>query len=71
MPRFAHVRSINVSMWGRRVGTIIPAPRNGYYAFLYDKGFVRSGVQISPISISASAALREIKHPRKSRQPPC
>lgn len=51
MPRFAHVRSINVSMWGRRVGTIIPAPRNGYYAFLYDKGFVRSGVQISPISM--------------------
>lgn len=51
MPNFAHARMINVSIWGQRVGTIIPSPKRGYYAFLYDKAFVHRGVQIAPISM--------------------
>lgn len=51
MARFVHARMINVSIWGRRVGTIIPSPKNGYYAFRYDKSFVESGIQIAPISM--------------------
>lgn len=67
MPNFAHARMINVSIWGQRVGTIIPSPKRGYYAFLYDKAFVSRGVQIAPISmpLGREPFFRLHKTPRK------
>lgn len=46
---FKHVRRIEVSIWNRHVGTIVPAPAHGFYAFKYDPAFVRSGLEIAPL----------------------
>ena len=46
---FKHVRRIEVSIWNRHVGTIVPAPAHGFYAFKYDPAFVRSGLEITPL----------------------
>lgn len=49
MRKLTHVSKIAVSLWGQRVGTIIPTLKQGYYAFQYDKTFVRNGVAIAPL----------------------
>ena len=50
MAEFRHVRRIIVSLWGQRVGTIVSTgTRNESYAFQYDRTFLRSGIQISPL----------------------
>ena len=49
MAEFVHVRRINVSLWGERVGTIIPSDDRRYYAFRYEKNFLKSGIEISPL----------------------
>ena len=46
---FRHVSRINVSLWGRRVGTLVESPQRGVYAFRYEKGFLSSGIEISPL----------------------
>ncbi len=40
---------INVSIWGKKVGTIAMSPRIGYYVFAYDPSFVKTGIELSPI----------------------
>ena len=49
MTVFKHVQRINVSLWGRRVGTIVPMPQRDVYAFRYEKSFLASGIEIAPI----------------------
>lgn len=49
MTPFRHVSRINVSLWGHRVGTLVEAPQRGTYAFRYDRQFLSSGIEISPI----------------------
>lgn len=49
MKVFTHVSRVNVSLWGRRVGTLVELPRQGVYAFRYEKSFLASGVQIAPL----------------------
>ena len=50
MAEFRHVRRIMVSLWGKRVGTIIPFDsRQETFAFLYDRKFLKSGIEISPL----------------------
>ena len=49
MTVFKHVTRVNVSLWGERVGTIVEAPQRGVYAFRYEKKFLQSGIQISPL----------------------
>ncbi|MBQ3810444.1 MAG: type II toxin-antitoxin system HipA family toxin [Kiritimatiellae bacterium] len=49
MASFAHVSRVYVSLWGRRVGMIVPAPRSRVFAFRYDPAFVASGIEISPL----------------------
>ena len=50
MAEFRHVRRIIVSLWGQRVGTIVSTgTRDESYAFQYDRTFLRSGIQISPL----------------------
>ena len=50
MAEFRHVRRIIVSLWGQRVGTIVSTgTRDESYAFQYDRTFLRSGIQFSPL----------------------
>lgn len=51
MPSFVHAERVFVSLWGQRVGTIVPAPRPGVYAFRYDPAFLASGVEIAPLGM--------------------
>ena len=50
MSELRHVKRIIVSLWGQRVGTIVPTGTRGEtYAFQYDRKFLRSGIEISPL----------------------
>lgn len=50
MAEFRHVGRVNVSLWGVRVGTIVPVnPRGDLYAFQYERAFLRSGIEIAPL----------------------
>lgn len=49
MADLRHVRSIRVSLWGQPVGMIVPAPARDYYAFRFEKSFLRSGIEIAPL----------------------
>ena len=49
--RFIPVRGINVSLWGRPVGAIVPHTMPGYYVFEYDPDFLRSGWDIAPLKM--------------------
>ena len=53
MASFARAERVFVSLWGRRVGTIVPAPRPGLYAFRYEPAFAATGIEISPLSMPA------------------
>lgn len=55
MTSFRHVTRINVSLWGIRVGTIIETSMRGVFSFRYDKKFLASGIQISPIQMPLRA----------------
>ena len=50
MSELRHVKRIIVSLWGQRVGTIVPTGTRGEtYAFQYDRKFLRSGIELSPL----------------------
>lgn len=49
MTTFKHVTRINVSLWGERVGTLVESPQRGVYAFRFEKNFLKTGIQISPL----------------------
>ena len=51
---FRHVLRVNVSLWGRRVGTLVTAPRQSDYAFRYDREFLDSGLEIAPLMMPLS-----------------
>lgn len=55
MTVFRHVPRINVSLWGRRVGTLVPAPQRGAFAFRYEKSFLSSGIEIAPLMMPLRA----------------
>ena len=61
MSDFVHTRRVIVSLWNRRVGTIIPAKTSGYYAFKFDDDFVKSGLEISPLMMKLSSVPYEFK----------
>lgn len=51
MTEFKHVKRIEVSLWGRHVGTIVPIPGRNTYAFQYDREFIRSQLEIAPLKM--------------------
>ena len=55
MTAFCHVARINVSLWGQRIGTIVEAPQRGTYAFRFEKKFLTSGIEISPLMMPLRA----------------
>ena len=50
------VRAVEVRLWGQRVGAVALDPRLSYYAFEYDPSFVRSGVELAPLTMPLSEA---------------
>jgi serine/threonine-protein kinase HipA len=50
------VHVIAVQVWGRRVGAAALDPRLGYYAFEFDPAFVRSGVELAPLTMPLAQA---------------
>ncbi len=55
MTVFKHVVRVNVTLWGKRVGTIVEFSQRGVYAFRYDKSFLDSGIEISPLMMPLRA----------------
>ncbi|MBR4172177.1 MAG: type II toxin-antitoxin system HipA family toxin [Kiritimatiellae bacterium] len=49
MTRLVHVGKIRVFLWGRRVGSLVAAPQPGVYAFRFEREFLLSGIEISPL----------------------
>jgi len=47
---YAQVKAIEVSLWGRHVGTIVPKTAT-HYRFEYDEKFLRSGIEIAPFEL--------------------
>ena len=47
---YSHVKAIEVSLWGRHVGTIVPKTAT-HYRFEYDEMFLRSGIEIAPFEL--------------------
>jgi serine/threonine-protein kinase HipA len=47
---YAHVKAIEVSIWGRHVGTIAPKTLT-HYRFEYDPEFLSSGIEIAPFEL--------------------
>lgn len=47
---YSHVKAIEVSLWGRHVGTIVPKTAT-HYRFQYDETFLRSGIEIAPFEL--------------------
>jgi serine/threonine-protein kinase HipA len=50
------VRVIEVRIWGRRVGAVELDPALGVYAFEYAPTFVRSGVELAPLTMPLASA---------------
>ena len=47
---YSRVKAIQVSLWGRHVGTIVPKTAT-HYRFKYDDAFLRSGIEIAPFEL--------------------
>ena len=50
------VRAIEVRIWGKSVGAVALAPNLGYYAFEYDSRFVKTGIELAPLTMPLSEA---------------
>jgi serine/threonine-protein kinase HipA len=50
------VSAIEVRIWGKTVGAVALDPRLGYYAFEYSPEFVKSGIELAPITMPLSRA---------------
>ena len=48
------VQAIEVRIWGKTVGAVALAPNLGYFAFEYDSRFVKSGVELAPLTMPLS-----------------
>ena len=66
MAEFVHVDRIRVSLWGRPVGTLLPSPTPGVYAFAYDYDFLKSGLEISPVVMPLSERVYQFPDLPKS-----
>ena len=57
------VEAIEVRIWGQRVGAVALDPKLGYYAFEYAPAFIRSGIELAPLTMSLAAARKPIAFP--------
>lgn len=47
----AHVTSVEVFLWGQRIGVTVMDPRYGYYAFRYTPEFRALGIEPAPLTM--------------------
>ena len=52
---YAHVSSVEVYLWGERIGATVLDPRYGYYAFRYTPEFRALGIQPAPLQMPTGA----------------
>lgn len=53
---FRPVAAIEVRIWDRTVGAVALDPRLGFYAFEYASAFVRSGIELAPLTMPLASA---------------
>ena len=74
MAEFRPVGRVQVSLWGRKVGVLVPSPERGYCAFKFDRSFLGSGIQIAPLMMPlAEGPYQFADLPRNAYEglPPC
>lgn len=55
----AEVRAVEVRIWGKRVGAVAALQgKSGFYEFQYDRAFVQSGLELSPLRMPSSENKR-------------
>ena len=54
---------IEVRIWGRTVGAVARDPALDYYAFEFDPAFVRSGIELAPLTMPLAAAREPFAFP--------
>lgn len=54
-PAYQPVSIVEVRIWGQAVGAVALDPRLGYYAFEYQPAFVRSGIELAPLTMPLAA----------------
>ena len=54
---------IEVRIWGRTVGAVARDPALGFYAFEYDPAFVRSGIELAPLTMPLAAGREPFAFP--------
>jgi serine/threonine-protein kinase HipA len=57
------VEAIEIRVWGQRVGAVAEDPKLGHYAFEYAPAFVRSGIELAPLTMPLSAAREPFVFP--------
>jgi len=53
---YTPVPIVEVRIWGKGVGAVALDPALGYYAFEYQPAFVRSGIELAPLTMPLAAA---------------
>jgi serine/threonine-protein kinase HipA len=53
---YTPVPIVEVRIWRKAVGAVALDPRLGYYAFEYQPAFLRSGIELAPLTMPLSAA---------------
>jgi serine/threonine-protein kinase HipA len=51
LPGYVHVSSVEVFLWGERMGVVVLDPRFGHYAFRYTPEFRKRGIEPSPLQM--------------------
>jgi serine/threonine-protein kinase HipA len=57
------VNVIEVRIWGQTVGAVALDPRLGYFAFEYSPGFVRTGIELAPLTMPLEQATAPFVFP--------
>lgn len=57
------VDAIEVRIWDGTVGAVALDPKSGYYAFEYEPAFLRSGIELAPLTMPLSAAGQPFAFP--------
>ena len=53
---YTPVPIVEVRIWGKAVGAVALDPALGYYAFEYQPAFIRSGIELAPLTMPLAAA---------------
>lgn len=53
---YVPVDVVEVRLWGKAVGAVALDPALGYYVFEYQRSFLRSGIEVAPLTMPLDAA---------------